>query len=68
MWGVIPFGGLVGGALGSTIGLRETMVVGAVGGLLTVVPILFSPLRSVGRMSELEDQSSPIASASSAPA
>ena len=71
VWGVIPFGGLVGGALGSTIGLRETMVVGALGGLLTIVPILVSPLRSVGKMSELEPlepQSSPIASASSAPA
>jgi MFS family permease len=68
VWGVIPFGGLVGGALGSAIGLRETMVIGALGGVLAVVPILLSPVRSVGRMSELEDQSSPIASASSAPA
>jgi MFS family permease len=71
VWGVVPLGGFTGGALASTIGLRETMVVGAVGGLLTIVPILFSPLRSVGRMSELEpleSQSSPIASASSAPA
>ena len=69
VWGVVPLGGLAGGALASTVGLRETMVVGAVGGLLAVVPILFSPLRSLGRMSELEplDQS-PIASASSAPA
>ena len=68
VWGVVPLGGFAGGALASTIGLRETMVVGALGGLLTVVPILFSPLRSVGKMSELEPQSSPIASASSAPA
>jgi MFS family permease len=65
VWGVIPFGGLAGGALGSAIGLRETMVIGALGGVLAVVPILLSPVRSVGRMSELEDQSSPIASASS---
>jgi MFS family permease len=71
VWGVVPLGGFTGGALASTIGLRETMVVGALGGLLTIVPILISPLRSVGRMSELEPietQSSPIASASSAPA
>jgi MFS family permease len=71
VWGVVPLGGFVGGALASTIGLRETMVVGALGGLLTLVPILISPLRSVGKMSELEPlepQSSPIASASSAPA
>jgi MFS family permease len=68
VWGVIPFGGLVGGALASVIGLRATIAVGAVGGLFAVVPILLSPVRSVGRMSELEDQSSVIASASSAQA
>ena len=71
VWGVVPLGGFTGGALASTIGLRQTMVVGALGGLLTIVPILISPLRSVGKMSELEPlepQSSPIASASSAPA
>jgi MFS family permease len=68
VWGVIPFGGLAGGALGSAIGLRETMVIGALGGVLAVVPLLLSPVRSVGRMSELEDQSSSIASASSAQA
>jgi MFS family permease len=68
VWGVVPLGGFTGGALASTIGLRETMFVGALGGLLTIVPILFSPLRSVGKMSDLEPQSSPIASASSAPA
>lgn len=67
VWGVIPLGGLAGGALGSAIGLRETMIVGALGGALAIVPILLSPVRSVGRMSEL--QSSPaIASASSAQA
>ena len=68
VWGVIPFGGLTGGALASAIGLRETMVLGAVGGTLAIVPILLSPVRSVGKMSELDDQSPPIASASSAPA
>src|SRR5215831_12510496 len=29
VWGTIPLGSLTGGALGSTIGLRQTMVVGA---------------------------------------
>lgn len=65
--GVIPFGGRVGGSPGSATGLRETILVGAVGGVLAVVPILLSPIRSVGRTSEL-DQSAPIASASSPPA
>jgi MFS family permease len=71
VWGVIPLGGLVAGALASTIGLRETMVVGALGGALAVVPILLSPIRSVGPMSEVEAQvseSSSMASVSSAQA
>ena len=68
VWGVIPLGGVVAGVLAETIGLRETIVVGSLGALLSVIPILASPIRSVGRMSELELQSSPIASASSAPA
>ena len=61
VWGVVPLGGFTGGALASTIGLRETMVVGALGGLLTIVPILASPLRSVGEMSELEARVSVVA-------
>src|SRR5262245_16590040 len=35
VWGTIPLGGLLGGLLGTTIGLRETMVVGAIGGGLS---------------------------------
>ena len=71
VWGVIPLGGLAAGALASTIGLRETMIVGALGGALAVVPILLSPIRSVGPMSEVEAQvseASSIASVSSAQA
>ena len=55
VWGVIPVGGVVAGVLAETIGLRETIVVGSLGALLAVVPILASPIRSLGRMSELED-------------
>jgi MFS family permease len=68
VWGVIPLGGVVAGVLAESIGLRETMVVGSLGAILAVIPILASPIRSLGRMSEIEDQLSPIASASSAPA
>ena len=43
VWGTIPLGSLTGGALGSTIGLRETLFVGAAGGLLAGLPIMLSP-------------------------
>jgi hypothetical protein len=52
VWGTIPIGTLVGGALGSTIGLRETIVVGAVGGGLAFLWIVFSPQRHLREMPE----------------
>jgi len=52
VWGTIPIGTLLGGALGSTIGLRETIVVGAVGGGLSVLWIVFSPQRHLREMPE----------------
>jgi hypothetical protein len=52
VWGTIPIGTLLGGALGSTIGLRETIVVGAVGGGLAVLWIVFSPQRHLREMPE----------------
>jgi len=71
VWGVIPVGGVVAGVLAETIGLRATIVVGAAGGLLAVIPLLVSPIRSIGPMSTLDEagfQSPAIASASSAQA
>ena len=67
VWGVIPLGSLAGGTLASTIGLRPTLFVGAIGASLSVAPLLFSPVRSLARIPD-EDHSSAIASASSAPA
>ncbi len=67
VWGVIPLGSLAGGVLASTIGLRPTLFVGAFGASLAVLPLLFSPVRSLQRVPDV-DQSPPIASASSAQA
>jgi MFS family permease len=44
VWGTIPLGSLTGGALASTIGLRQTLFVGAAGDALAVCP--FSSPRS----------------------
>jgi MFS family permease len=52
VWGTIPIGALVGGALGTWVGLRETIVVGAVGGGLAFLWILFSPQRHLRDMPE----------------
>jgi MFS family permease len=45
VWGTIPLGTLLGGALGTWVGLRETIVIGAIGGGLGALWIFFSPQR-----------------------
>jgi len=45
VWGTIPVGTLAGGGLATWLGLRETIVVGAVGGGLAFLWLLFSPQR-----------------------
>jgi MFS family permease len=45
VWGTMPIGALLGGFLGEVIGLRGTLVVAAVGALLTPLWVLLSPVR-----------------------
>ncbi len=52
VWGTIPIGTLIGGALGTWIGLRETIVIGAIGGGLAFLWILLSPQRHLREMPE----------------
>lgn len=52
VWGAIPIGSLLGGALGDMIGLRQTMIVGALGVFCAFLAIFFSPLRTLGQPSE----------------
>src|SRR5215211_7433789 len=44
VWGSRPIGSLLGGYLGSRIGLPATLVVGAFGMLIGFVPLLTSPI------------------------
>lgn len=46
-WGSLSVGALAGGALGSAVGLRPTIVMAAAGLLLPAVIVLISPVRSV---------------------
>jgi MFS family permease len=55
VWGPIPLGGLVGGAIATSFGLRAALVVGAVGGFTSVLPIIFSPIRKLKEMPEPEE-------------
>jgi MFS family permease len=49
-WTAIPFGQLAGGLLATQVGLRVTLAIGATVGLLSVVFLLLSPMRSLRAM------------------
>jgi MFS family permease len=45
VWGTLPLGALIGGALGSTIGVRPTLWIGFIGSWAAGFWVFFSPLR-----------------------
>jgi MFS family permease len=57
VWGTMPLGAVIGGVLGSTIGVRATLLVVAVGESMAFLPVVKSPLR---RMRELPAYQDPI--------
>ena len=50
VWGVMPLGSLLGGALASWVSLRFAIWVGAIGMSLAVLPVLLSPVRTLREM------------------
>jgi predicted MFS family arabinose efflux permease len=54
VWGTIPVGALLGGALGEAVGLRPALALLAIGGLLAPLWVVFSPVR------RLRDQPTPV--------
>jgi predicted MFS family arabinose efflux permease len=51
-YGMRPLGAVLGGVLGEVIGLRPTLLIGALGATLAVVPAFFSPLRAMRDLPE----------------
>ena len=51
-WGTIPVGSALGGVLATWIGLRPTLFVEAIAGVLVMLPVALSPLRRVDRLPE----------------
>jgi MFS family permease len=47
VWGTLPLGGVIGGALGATAGIRPTIAIGVAGAWLAGLWVLFSPLRTM---------------------
>jgi MFS family permease len=59
VWGTLPLGGLVGGALGSVIGIRPTIWVGVVGSWASAAWVFFSPLRTMRDIPDVSSSASP---------
>jgi MFS family permease len=55
VWGTIPLGSLVGGALASAFGVRTAIFIGAGLGFVSILPVLFSPLRTLRDFPEPEE-------------
>ena len=47
VWGTMPLGALLGGALGEVLGLRTTLIGAALGCLVAPLWVLLSPVRAV---------------------
>ncbi len=58
VWGMMPLGALLGGFLGARIGLRPTLAVSVIGGLLAPLWVLFSPVRSLREQPLAADEAS----------
>ena len=63
VWGVIPLGSLTGGALASRVGLRETLWFGTIAGSFAFLPLLLSPVRSIGQMEDAIREHTPVSPA-----
>ncbi len=47
VWGTIPIGAILGGVLGSLVGVREAVLIGIAGVVSAILPVLVSPVRAV---------------------
>ena len=50
VWGTLPLGALLGGAIGTAFSLRTALWVSAIGGLSGIFPVLLSSVRTIKEM------------------
>ncbi len=55
VWGIMPFAGLIGGALGTQLGLRPTLWIAGAGATVAFLPMLLSPYRRVSTQTDAEE-------------
>jgi MFS family permease len=54
VWGTLPLGSILGGAIATATTMHTALWVGAIGGLFTFLPVLLSSVRSIAEMPESE--------------
>jgi MFS family permease len=59
VWGTMPLGALLGGALGTWFGIRSALWVAAIGALFAFLPILLSPVPKLREMPEPDEEPLP---------
>ena len=59
VWGSMPVGAFLGGILGTHVGIVPTFWIAAVGGLVSLLPIYFSPLWRMFTLPEPEPDEAP---------
>jgi MFS family permease len=67
VWGTLPLGGLIGGALGTVLGVRATIWIGVSGSWAAGLWVLFSPLRHMRDVPGPGEQYGPVPAADPGP-
>src|SRR5581483_2835866 len=60
VWGTIPLGGLLGGALGEWTSLRTALWVGAIGSIGTFLPVLLTSVREIKEIPKAVEEPLPM--------
>ena len=50
VWGTIPIGAIVGGAIATAVSIPAAIWIGAIGSFLAVIPLLVTPVRRLRDM------------------
>ena len=66
VWGTIPIGAIVGGAIATAFSIPAALWIGGIGTSLSVVPLLISPVRTLRDMPEPVDAEAPTGSEAAA--
>jgi MFS family permease len=65
VWGTMPLGSLLGGALATVTSLRAALWVSAIGGAFTFLPVLLTSVRTIKEMPRPVDEPTPLEAAAS---